>query len=486
MMPHDRERLVGESAASGIRVLHVDDEPDFAELTADFLEQKHDGFTVTTETDANRALDRLDTTEFDCIVSDYNMPSMNGLEFLEVVREEFPDRPFILFTGKGSEEIAADAISAGVTEYLQKETGTDQYTVLANRIQNAVSQHRTEQQYEETRAWYQTILQHSSDYVMIADGNGTVQYVTPPIERVMGYEPKEIIGAGSFDFVHEDDIADAMDTLSEIATQPDREQTVEFRAQHDDGSWRWLEVRGRNFLDHPVIEGVLVNVRDITQRKERERELERQKIRLEDLTSFLSHDLQNQLNLLNGRLDMATTDHESEQLTKASETATRMAEMIDSFAELAEKGQIPRSTEPVEIETIVGDCWNRLRTEDGVLDVEESLVVEGDPDQLQSLFENLLLNAIEHAGPTVTIRIGTLDETDGFYVEDDGRGISEGTQETPHFFEPGYTTTEEGRGFGLAFVKHIAEAHGWTVELTNSETGGMRFEFSGTTEDSLS
>ncbi len=123
--------------SGSIRILHVDDDPKFADLTATFLEREDDRFTVETATSATDGLDRL-TEEIDCIVSDYEMPVTNGIEFLEAVRDEYPDLPFILFTGKGNEEVASDAISAGVTDYLQKQSGTQQYELLGNQISNAV------------------------------------------------------------------------------------------------------------------------------------------------------------------------------------------------------------------------------------------------------------------------------------------------------------------------------------------------------------
>jgi len=122
-----------------VRVLHVDDEPDFVETASTFLEREDDRLTVETTTRADEGLERLKKDSHDCVVSDYEMPRKDGIEFLESVRERCPTLPFILFTGKGSEEIASEAISAGVTDYLQKGTGTEQYTVLANRIENAVS-----------------------------------------------------------------------------------------------------------------------------------------------------------------------------------------------------------------------------------------------------------------------------------------------------------------------------------------------------------
>jgi PAS domain S-box-containing protein len=127
-----------------IRTLHVDDDPAFAELTAEFLELNESRISVVAETNARDGLERLATDDIDCVVSDYDMPGGNGIDFLEAVRADYPDLPFILFTGKGSEEVASDAVSAGVTDYLQKEHGTDQYTILANRIVNVTEKHWAE------------------------------------------------------------------------------------------------------------------------------------------------------------------------------------------------------------------------------------------------------------------------------------------------------------------------------------------------------
>jgi PAS domain S-box-containing protein len=127
-----------------IRVLHVDDEPEFADMAATFLERIDSRITVVTEHSASAGLDRLAETDVDCIVSDYEMPNRTGIEFLETLRDNDETLPFVLFTGKGSEDIASEAISAGVTDYLQKKSGTDQFELLANRITNAVTQHRVE------------------------------------------------------------------------------------------------------------------------------------------------------------------------------------------------------------------------------------------------------------------------------------------------------------------------------------------------------
>ena len=126
------------------RVLVVDDEPAAADLAATYLERLLDGVETVTASSPETAMERLRDHPIDCVVSDHDMPGATGLDLLADVRAEIGDLPFILFTGKGSEEIASEAISAGVTDYLQKGGGADGYEMLANRVDNALSRQRAE------------------------------------------------------------------------------------------------------------------------------------------------------------------------------------------------------------------------------------------------------------------------------------------------------------------------------------------------------
>ncbi|UIP01381.1 GAF domain-containing protein (plasmid) [Halobaculum sp. CBA1158] len=136
--------------AEPIRVLHVDDEAEFAELAATYLERYDEDIAVETASSAEEGLDRIETERFDCVISDYDMPGTNGIEFLRAVRDDRPDLPFVLYTGKGSEEVASEAIAAGASDYLQKDTGTEQYELLANRVRNTVDRHRADRRAAES------------------------------------------------------------------------------------------------------------------------------------------------------------------------------------------------------------------------------------------------------------------------------------------------------------------------------------------------
>jgi PAS domain S-box-containing protein len=173
-----------------IRVLHVDDEPEFGEMAGALLEREDERLEVETATSAADGLQKLADDGFDGVVSDYDMPGRNGIEFLEAVRDRDLDLPFILFTGKGSEEIASEAISAGVSDYLQKAIGTDQYTILANRIANAVDRHRVRRQIDLRHE----ALETASEGLSLVNPDGTFMYVNSAFARLFGYEQSDLVG----------------------------------------------------------------------------------------------------------------------------------------------------------------------------------------------------------------------------------------------------------------------------------------------------
>lgn len=140
-----------EKRESDMKILMVDDDVDFLKQAELFIESKNDDLEVDTTTSAARALEKLDRGIFDLVVSDYQMPKIDGLEFLENIREERgEDIPFIMFTGKGREEVAVEALNLGANRYLKKggEMKT-QYSVLVDAIKQEVNHYKTKKRYEE-------------------------------------------------------------------------------------------------------------------------------------------------------------------------------------------------------------------------------------------------------------------------------------------------------------------------------------------------
>jgi PAS domain S-box-containing protein len=261
-----------ENHQEPISVLHVDDELGFADMAAEFLERADDRIRVETAQSAETGLDRIATQTFDCVVSDYDMPGQDGIEFLEAVREDHPDLPFILYTGKGSEEVASDAISSGVTDYLQKGSGDSQYEVLANRIRNAVDRYQTERAFAATRQRYEKLVEQNLTGIYIIQ-DGEFVYVNPKLAENHGYEQDEVIGLTPMDLVipaERDRVQEYVRKRLAGETEDIQYETVGL-TKHGDRIHIELHGSRIEFQGAPAIIGTEI---DITERKERQQELE--------------------------------------------------------------------------------------------------------------------------------------------------------------------------------------------------------------------
>ena len=221
-----------------IPVLLVDDDPDLRAVTATFLEREADRIAVETAPDAAAGLDVLAERDVECIVSDYEMPGKDGLAFLAEVRERYPELPFILFTGRGSEEVASEAISAGVTDYLQKRGGTERYERLANRIVEAVEKRRAEREAEQAVEQFRAVAEGASDAIITTDTDGVIRFANPAVESVFGYEPPELEGEALTTLMPERHRGDHREAVERYLATGERNadwSDVRFNALHRDG-----------------------------------------------------------------------------------------------------------------------------------------------------------------------------------------------------------------------------------------------------------
>jgi len=261
--------------------------------------------------------------------------------------------------------------------------------------------------------------------------------------------------------------------------------------------------------------GYVVLLHDITDQKrreetlrERERELEQQKQRLQRRTTQLehqnerldrfagivSHDLRNPLNVASGYLESVDVDDtegtvelEAETIEAVAESHERMQTIIDDALELARQGKAITDTRRVRLPAVAEEAWGNVDTADAALSLECECFVYADRDRLLTLLENLFRNSVEHAARDAAVRVGCLDDggespdaretASGFYVEDDGPGIPDERKE--EVLNHGFTTSEDGTGFGLTIVNDVASAHGWDLALADGEDGGLRVELTG-------
>lgn len=323
---------------------------------------------------------------------------------------------------------------------------------------------------------YRTVLNTVDDAIYMTDENRRFTWVNEASERMFGYDRDSMIGTPLFDYLDDEQIETAKENVRYLlADDTPNTITFEMEVSTKDGSTIPTETRA-SLLPGEGFPGTAGVVRDISDRNERQRTLERQKERLDKFTRIVSHDLRNPLNVAEGRLRLAREECDSEHLEALKNAHDRMSTLVDDLITLARAGESLIDVERVELDDVVETSWQNVETASVTLVCQTTSSVKADEGQLHQLLENLFRNGIEH-GKADTIIVGDLDDKSGFFVEDNGTGIPE--DDRHNVFEWGYTTGTDGTGFGLAIVQEIVEAHDWEIAVGESETGGARFEIAG-------
>ena len=298
-------------------------------------------------------------------------------------------------------------------------------------------------------------------------------YVNERFLELTGYSRAAVLDSGYRLLVGPETRQEQVERI-ERAIADGNPAVVELRNYRKDGTVLWSRVRLAPLADDA--EETLLFHEDISERREREQELQDRNERLEEFADVVSHDLRNPLSVLDGSLELARQTGEEEYFDRAERAVERMTELIDGLLELARRGDGIGELEPVDLVAVAEACWATVVTETATLSVRTDQTIRANDERVRQLLENLFRNAVEH-GDAWEITLGELSEGTGFYVEDDGAGIPSDRQ--PTVFESGYTTSEDGTGFGLAICKQIADAHGWEITVRDGQNGGTRFEITG-------
>jgi PAS domain S-box-containing protein len=461
---------------STIHVLVADDDDVMRETTVRLLETTNPDFRVRGVPSGTAVLDDIEDADepIDCIVSDYEMPELDGLDLLEAVREHDAEVPFIIYTGHGNEDVASEAISAGVTDYVRKSV-TGGHQILAARIEAAVARRRAEAE----RDLQALAMEAVEEGIAVVDADGKFVEVNDAYAELYGYDRQELIGT-SWERVNPSEENERMYLQILPALREQGSWHGESVGLRDDGS---TFPKSKSLTD---LEGggFVCAVRDVTEQKMAEHGLREQNERLREFARLVSHDLRNPLNVAEGYLTLveeSATEEQTDSLERIRTAHDRMRRLIDDMLRLAREGRVVDATEAVSLVDVTEAAALTVGLDDGSYVLGERLPrVHADEERLSALFENLFANALEHAGPEPTVRVGPLEDEHGvfgFFVEDDGPGIPENRH--VKVFESGFTTDRAGTGFGLAIVKRIASAHGWTVSVRDGTDGGARFEFRG-------
>lgn len=320
--------------------------------------------------------------------------------------------------------------------------------------------------------FFEQIVETVGVGVGVYDETGQYRYVNENFADLFGVQPDELIGTPLWEIVpeiEEDRFPGYWESFVEGKTRKD-----ETRHEYNGVSVPVATVTTRHIIDGtPYHFGTIKN---ITERKRRERELKRQNERLDAFTSVVSHDLRNPLNVAQGYIEILEEDIDRDELALVDNALDRMESLISELLALAKSGDHISDTEPISLAEIAQDTWETVDTASATLQVTEMVPkLVAARSRLRQLLANLFRNAIQHGGENVTVTVGGTD--DGFFVEDDGEGIP--AEERGDVFNAGFTTNSDGTGFGLNIVDQIATAHDWDIEVTEGAQGGARFEITG-------
>ena len=431
------------------------------------------------------------------------------MSLLREIRQRGIDTPVIMLTGYGAEDIAVEAMKAGAADYLAKTNLTIEALERAVRHALALSAGERQRRHAEaalraSEERFRALVENSSDALLLLDAEGRVTYMTSSSSRQFGWRPDQMVGRSIFDFVHPDDTDTVTARMTEAIRNPGRRVTQEVRFRHADGSWRTMEGIGVNRLDDPSVGAIVVNARDITDRRKLEEQL-RMSQKMEavgQLAGGVAHDFNNLLTAILGYCNLMLDDMKPDdplrvdldEIRAAGERAAALTRQLLAFSrrQMLQPQIVDLNAVVQQLEKLL----RRLISEDVELSISlasDLMTVRVDPASIEQILVNLAVNARDAMplGGRLTIETANidLDETyavthvtmqPGRYVMlavgDTGAGMDAAT--SARVFEPFFTTKEQGKGsgLGLATVYGMVKQSGGYIWVYSEPGHGTMFK----------
>ena len=411
----------------------------------------------------------------------------------------------LLIVGKklSQESYSADDNSFLATLASQVAVGIENARLYKQAHQELSERKRMEAALLQSEEYFRALIENAMDIVIVLNEEGTILYESPSFERVLGYPSRDLIGHSFYQFLHIEDQYSFIETLQYKSHDLRPGPATEIRVRHKDGAWRTIEAVSNNLLNDPVTAGIVVNLRDITERKYLEEQLRlAQKMEaVGRLAGGVAHDFNNILTIITGYSDLLLRRLEADdvifkpiaEIGKAADRASGLTRQLLAFS----RKQIIHP-QVINLNRIVTNMDNMLRRLIGE-DIELITILEpdlrpvrADVSQIEQVIMNLAVNARDAMpkGGEIIIRTANAD-LDPLYTQyqvdlkpgpyillaltDTGQGIDEHTQD--HIFEPFFSTKEQGKGtgLGLATIYGIVQQSEGHIEVESEPGWGTRF-----------
>lgn len=457
---------------------------------------------------------RVDTEEafigalhagLDLVLSDYCMPQFTGLRALELIKVLQPEIPFIIVSGTIGEETAVEAMRLGATDYLLK------YRLgrLGPAIERALELGRLRREQREgeealraSEERFRNLIEHASDMISVLDGDGVIRFQSPSTPRLLGHPAAAMLGRPVAEFIHPDDRTKVGEAIRQALLAFDEPVTVEFRIQHEDGTWRVFQSSGKRMTGDGGKPQIVVNSRDVTEHRTLEKQfLHAQRMEaVGTLAGGIAHDLNNILApvlMVAGLLKIKLTSPQDQRiLSMVENSAQRGADIIRQLLMFSrgvagERAPVHLRHLTKEMTDIMKETFPREITISNETQAD-LWSVEGDTTQLHQVLMNLCVNARDAMPTGGLLSLGAknveLNDTaaelhaeakSGRYVmisvADTGLGIPQ--EIIDRIFDPFFTTkgVGKGTGLGLSTVLGIVRSHGGFVSVHSEPGEGTAF-----------
>ncbi|MHA2246117.1 MAG: response regulator [Candidatus Hodarchaeales archaeon] len=484
-----------------INVLHVDDELSFLQLTEKYLEIiGGEELKVLSLSDPLKVFKELEEKPFDVIVTDYQMPGMDGLELLSRLRDQNNDIPVIIFTGRGREEVAINALNLGASYYIDK--GGDpqsQFIELRHVIQQVVKHKRIEKALSENMERYRIIFDESPVSLWEEDFSAVKNYFDhlraqgiTDLRQYLDENHHEVekltqmvkiidVNTTTLKVYNAKDISEFHEGLD---TFFDEESTFLFKeeliALFNGATVFQSEFPGYKLTGEKInvivrlsvvsgyegtLEKIIVSVIDITQLKTVEETLRRQKEELSEFAHFIAHDINNCLTTIEGYTQLLDLEYDETHII--SRQIKYMKELLSRSLTLADAGLAIEKSSIVDLNYLIDRVVQTTIPKSIVFSHDKLPEVLCDEEKLAQVFRNIFENAIIHGKPNkIETKIMKDNEYLKILVINDGVPIAPKVQE--RIFDYGFTTLKDSMGLGLSIVRKIIEAHGWYISVESS------------------
>ncbi len=485
-----------------INVLHVDDEPSFLYLTKKYMSMIADNeLHVHPLSESLEVFKQLEEKNFDVIVTDYQMPGMDGLELLSKLRDQKIDIPVIIFTGRGREKVAINALNLGANYYIEKSYDTEsQFGELRHVIKQVVKHKRMEKALIESEERYRIIFDESPVSLWEEDFSDVKRYFDQlktqgisDLHQYLDNHPHEVeklsqmvkivnVNYTTLKLYKAKNITEFFEGLDsffdEEATALFKEELValfngkttyqnEFPGYKLTGEKIDCIVRLSVVSGHEeTLEKIIVSVIDITRLKQVEKKLRRQKEELSEFAHFIAHDLSNCLTSIEGYTQLLDLEYDETHII--SKQIEYMKSLLTRSLTLADAGLAIKKDKNVDLNFLIESVAESIIPKNIAFTHDKLPTILCDQERLAQVFKNLFENALIHGKPhKIMIKLEEGEKFLKILIINDGIPIPPEIQK--RIFNYGFTTQKESMGLGLSIVRKIIEAHGWYITVQSDK-----------------